>query len=315
MPLKIGVVMDAVQHINIKKDTTFAMLLEAQNRHWQLYYMQQSQLYIESGKAKASVQMMTVKDNASDYFQLTDAKEIDLADLDAIFMRKDPPFNTEYLYSTYILELAERDGVLIVNKPQAIRDFNEKLSTILFPQCSPPAMVSSEKSKLDHFLSQHQDIIVKPLDKMGGQEIFRLQLNDPNKNVIFEMLTQNGTNKIIAQVYIPEIMQGDKRVLLINGEPIPYAYARIPSDGETRANLAVGGKGMGIALSERDQWICQQLGPTLKEKGLIFVGIDIIGDYLTEINVTSPTCVRELDRQFNINISAQLMDEIQNQVK
>ncbi|MGD8785773.1 MAG: glutathione synthase, partial [Thioalkalispiraceae bacterium] len=234
-----------------------------------------------------------------------------LAELDVILMRKDPPFNMDYIYSTYLLEAAEQQGTLIVNKPASLRDCNEKLYTLQFPDCIPPTTVSSSANQLKKFIEQQQDTILKPLDGMGGESIFRVKHDDANLNVIIETLTYKGRRMIMAQRFIPEIVQGDKRILLINGEPVPYALARIPGKGETRGNLAVGGRGEGIELSERDRWICQQVGPRLREIGLLFVGLDVIGDYLTEINVTSPTCIRELDTIFELNISATLMDCIE----
>ena len=230
-------------------------------------------------------------------------------------MRKDPPFDIEYIYATYLLELAEANGVLVVNKPQSLRDANEKLFTAWFPQCMPACLVTRSESRFRKFLEQHNDIVIKPLGGMGGESVFRVQQNNPNIGVIFETLTRHGTLYAMAQKFIPEIVDGDKRILMVDGEPVPYALARIPQAGETRGNLAAGGTGVGMELSDRDRWICEQVAPTLKEKGLLFVGLDVIGDYLTEINVTSPTCIRELDSQYNINISALLMDVIEQKIQ
>jgi glutathione synthase len=230
-------------------------------------------------------------------------------------MRKDPPFDMQYIHTTYLLELAEAAGVLMINKPQSLRDANEKLYTAWFPQCTPATLVSRDMAQLRKFLQEQGDIIVKPLEGMGGTSIFRLTLDDPNISVVLETLTNNGKQYIMAQRYIPEISAGDKRILLIDGKPIPYALARIPATGETRGNLAAGGRGEGLPLSERDYWICEQVGPTLKKKGLVFVGIDVIGDYLTEINVTSPTCIRELDQQFSLDIAGELMECIAEKLK
>lgn len=315
MSLKIGVVMDPIGNINFKKDSTLAMLLEAQSRGWTLFYMEQADLYMAHDVARAQMKPLKVFNDANNWYQLDSAEDRTLNSLDAILMRKDPPFNMDYIYSTYILEKAEEKGTLIINKPQSLRDANEKLFTNNFSQCMPPTLVSSQAEHIKTFYQEHKDIILKPLDGMGGASVFRIKSGDSNLSVIIETLTKHGTTLTMAQRFIPEIKQGDKRILLINGEPIPYALARIPAKGETRANLAAGGEGVGIELTDRDRWICEQVAPLLKTKGLIFVGIDVIGDYLTEVNVTSPTCIRELDKQFNINISAVLMDWIMNQIK
>ena len=315
MSLKIGVVMDPIGNINFKKDSTLAMLLEAQSRGWTLFYMEQADLYMAHDVARAQMKPLKVFNDANNWFQLDSVEDRTLNSLDAILMRKDPPFNMDYIYSTYILEKAEEEGTLIINKPQSLRDANEKLFTNNFPQCMPPTLVSSQAKHIKAFYQEHKDIILKPLDGMGGASVFRIKPGDSNLGVIIETLTKHGTTLAMVQRFIPEIKQGDKRILLINGEPIPYALARIPAKGETRANLAAGGQGVGIELTDRDRWICEQVAPLLKAKGLIFVGIDVIGDYLTEVNVTSPTCIRELDKQFNINISAVLMDWIMNQIK
>lgn len=312
---KLGVVMDPIGSINPKKDSTLAMLLEAQARGLQIHYMEQGDLHLKNSKPCANMQTLTVRDDLHDWYELTQNEQRPLADLDVILMRKDPPFDMEYIYSTYLLELAEREGVLVVNRPQALRNANEKLSTAWFPQCTAPNLVSRDSNEIRAFIAEHQDIILKPLSAMGGESIFRVQQNEPNINVIIEVMTNRGRKYVMAQRYIPEISEGDKRILLIDGEPVPYALARIAAPGETRANLATGGKGVGVPLSERDHWICQQLGPHLQEMGLLFVGLDVIGDYLTEINVTSPTCIRELDALYGLNISAQLMDKIETRLK
>lgn len=314
MTIKLGIVMDPILAIKTYKDSSFAMLLEAQARGYQLYYMEMNDLSLRDGVALGSMRCLEVHDNTEDYFTLGDAQEQPLAELDVILMRKDPPFDTEYIYATYLLERAEVAGTLIVNKPQSLRDANEKLYTAWFDQCSPDTLVSRRDQQLKAFLAEHKDIILKPLDGMGGASVFRLREKDANIGVTIELLTQYGTRYIMAQRFIPEITLGDKRILVIDGEPIPYALARLPAKGEVRANIAAGGKGVGVELSERDYWICQQVGPTLREKGLIFVGLDVIGDYLTEINVTSPTCIRELDNQYGINISGKLMDAIEKRL-
>lgn len=311
MTRKIGIVMDPVQAINTKKDSSFAMLLAAQARGWQIFYMQQADLFLRDGQVLASMAALTVQDDPYDWYQLGDAQIAPLHSLDAILMRKDPPFDMEYIYSTYLLEQAQSQGVLIVNDPQSLRDANEKLFTAWFPQCCPPTLVTRQKSLMREFQQQHGDIIIKPLDGMGGASIFRVMQGDPNFSVIVETLTENGSKSVMVQQYLPAIKEGDKRILLINGEPVPYALARIPADGETRGNLAAGGRAEGRELTERDRWICAQVGPKLREKGLIFVGLDVIGDYLTEINVTSPTCIRELDRLYGLNIAGDLMTAIE----
>jgi glutathione synthase len=314
MSRRIGIVMDPISKINIKKDTSFAMLLAAQAKGWQLFYMEQADLFLSQGKATAEMQPLTVQQDPNHWYELGDKKTAELATLDAILMRKDPPFDMEYIYSSYLLEQAENDGVLIVNKPQSLRDANEKLFTAWFPHCCPDTLVSRKAIQIRNFQQLHGDIILKPLDGMGGASIFRVKQDDPNISVIIETLTEHGSRMIMAQKYIPEIIDGDKRILMINGEPVPYALARIPAKGETRGNLAAGGRAEGRPLSERDHWICQQVGPTLREKGLIFVGLDVIGDYLTEINVTSPTCIRELDAQFDLNIAGDLINHIEQRL-
>ena len=258
---------------------------------------------------------LEVRYDPEDWFTLGDYQERPLSDLDVILMRKDPPFDMEYIYSTYLLEQAEAAGTLVVNKPQSIRDCNEKMFATLFPQCTPPVMVARSAEQLRKFASEHGDVVLKPLDGMGGASIFRTSPEDPNFSVILETLTGHGSRQAMIQKYIPEITAGDKRILLIDGEPVPYALARIPAEGELRGNLAAGGSGAGMELSERDRWIASQVAPAVKEKGLLFVGLDVIGDYLTEINVTSPTCIRQLDEQFGISIGDQLMDKIEEKLQ
>ena len=307
----IGIVMDPISAINIKKDSSFAMLLAAQAKGWTIQYMEQQDLYLSQGKVMASMRDLQVKEDANNWYQLGEPTTRRLSELGAILMRIDPPFDMEYIYSTYLLEQAQSEGVLVVNHPQSLRDANEKLFTAWFPQCCPPTLVTRKKQLMREFQQQHGDIIIKPLDGMGGASIFKVSQGDPNFSVIVETLTEQGKKSVMVQQYLPAIKDGDKRILLINGEPVPYALARIPADGETRGNLAAGGRGEGRPLTERDRWICQQVGPKLREKGLLFVGLDVIGDYLTEINVTSPTCIRELDRQFNLNIAGDLMNCIE----
>ena len=307
MTIRLGVVMDPIASITIKKDTTFALLLAAQVRGWVIHYFEQRDLYMQDGQAYGRTRLLKVKDDHRNWFTLHEEQELPLAALDVILMRKDPPFDMEYIYTTYLLEQAETAGVIVVNRPQSLRDANEKLFALCFPQCCPPTLVSREPSRIKAFLREHQDIIVKPLDGMGGAGVFRLGPGDPNVSVVLETLMGQGQRLIMAQRYLPEVSAGDKRILLIDGEPIPYALARIPAAGETRANLAAGGRGVGVELSERDRWICAQVGPRLKTMGLLFVGLDVIGNYLTEVNVTSPTCVRELDAQFKLDIGGDMM--------
>jgi len=309
--IQLGIVMDPISAITIKKDSSFAMLLAAQAKGWPLYYMEQSDLFLAQGVASATVKPLQVFEDAQNWYALGESRTIALSELDVVLMRKDPPFDMEYIYSTYLLEQAQAAGALIVNDPQSLRDANEKLFTAWFPECCPETLVTRQSSLIRDFHQTHGDIILKPLDGMGGASIFRVKQGDPNLSVIIETLTEHGKKSIMAQRYIPDIVDGDKRILMIDGEPVPFALARIPAKGETRGNLAAGGRAEGRPLTERDYWICQQVGPKLREKGLIFVGLDVIGDYLTEINVTSPTCIRELDDQFNLNIAGDLMDAIE----
>lgn len=306
--------MDPIQSINIAKDSSFAMLLEAQQRGYTLYYMEMADLELHGGKAMARMQPLQIKNDPNGWFELGEAVTRPLAELDVILMRKDPPFDVEYIYATYLLEAAEKEGALVINKPASIRNANEKIFATEFTDCVAPSLVTRRADSLREFLAEHGDIILKPLGEMGGASIFRVKTDDPNISVIIENLTHHGASYIMAQRFIPEISAGDKRILLIDGEPVPFALARIPAKGETRGNLAAGGRGEGVPLSERDIEICNRVGPVLKKMGLVFVGIDVIGDYLTEINSTSPTCIKELDKQFNLNISAQLMDCIEKKL-
>jgi glutathione synthase len=310
MTLNFGMVMDSIDHINIKKDTSFAMCLEAQSRGWTLHYMELNDLFLRNGRAYARTRTLQVQRDPQQHYQFLAEQTIALDELNVIMMRKDPPFNQEFLYATHILEQAEQRGSYVINKPQSLRDANEKLFTAWFPQCCADTLVAREPYLIRDFLHEHGEIILKPLDGMGGTSIFHLRLGDPNLSVILETMTEYNSRYVMAQKYLPEIKYGDKRILMVNGEPIPYALARIPAQGETRGNIAAGGTGQGQPLSERDFWIAKQVGATLKEKGLVFVGLDVIGDYLTEINVTSPTCVQELDKQFGLNICGQLMDHV-----
>jgi glutathione synthase len=311
MARQLGILMDPIGSIKIAKDSSFAMLLAAQARGYELLYMEQGNIFLRDGRPWAEMRNLRVFDDPAGWFDLGPAEERPLASLDVLLMRKDPPMNMEFIYSTQLLELAEHEGLLVVNRPDGLRDCNEKLFTAWFPQCCVPTLVTRNEARLRDFLAEQRDIILKPLDSMGGASVFRVQENDPNVGVIIETLVDRGRRNAMAQRFIPEIVAGDKRILLIDGEPIPYALARIPTKGETRANLAAGGRGEGVGLSERDRWICKQVGPELKRRGLMFVGIDVIGDYLTEINVTSPTCIRELDQQFGLDIGGQLIATIE----
>jgi len=310
MTRRLGVVMDPISTITVKKDTTLAMLLAAQARGWEIHYFEQRDLFLRQGTPYGHSRMLSVRDDPRDWFSFHGAQDIALAELDAILMRKDPPFNMDYIYTTYLLERAEAEGVLVVNRPQALRDANEKLFTAWFPQCIPPTLVTSSSRRIREFLDEQGDIVVKPPEGMGGASVFRIHRGDYNIGVILETLTGHDHHLAMAQCYLPEIKDGDKRILLIDGEPVPYALARIAATGETRANLAVGGRGVGVELTERDRWLCAQVAPTLREKGLLFVGLDVIGDYLTEINVTSPTCIRELDAAFGLDIAGQLLEVV-----
>ncbi len=312
MNISLGVLMDPIQTINTRKDSTFAMLLEAQSRGWHLLYMEQKDLNLKNNRVMAHCRTLAVTDNTTGWFEFGATREIELSELDVILMRKDPPFDMNYIYTTYLLELAD---TLVVNNPQTLRDANEKLSTAWFPQCCTPTLVSSDEAEFIQFIREHQDIIIKPLDGMGGSSIFRIKQQDPNTNVILETLTRHGQRPVMAQRFIPEITEGDKRILIVDGETVPYSLARVPKEGENRGNLAAGGSGIGRPLTERDHWICQQVAPELKKRGILFAGIDVIGDFLTEINITSPTCIRELDSIFNLNISAMLMDAIETRLK
>lgn len=310
MANKLAVVMDPIAKIHYKKDTTLALLLEAQSRDWQLFYLEQKDLFVREGEAFGQTAPLQVFEDPNRWFELGNTTTLPLVEFDFILMRKDPPFDMEYIYTTYILEFAKAKGVKVVNDPQGLRDANEKLFAQWFPHCMPPTIVTKEASLLKAFIKEYKDVVLKPLHSMGGGSIFRLEANDSNISVVIEVLTDNGTKHIMGQRFIPEISKGDKRIFIINGKPVPYALARLPAKGEIRGNLAAGGTAQGVKLTKRDLWISEQVGEILKQKGLLFVGIDVIGDYLTEINVTSPTCVRELQSFYDINVSRMFFDEI-----
>ncbi|WP_070964541.1 glutathione synthase [Vibrio sonorensis] len=312
--LKLGIVMDPISAINIKKDSSFAMMLEAQRRGYEIHYMEMQDLHLDKGTAVADTKIVSVKEDPNGWYEFQSEQTIELSELDAVLMRKDPPFDTEFIYATYILERAEEKGTLIVNKPQSLRDCNEKLFTAWFPELTPTTIVTRKASRIKSFRDEHGDVILKPLDGMGGASIFRVKENDPNVSVIIETLTNHGQNYAMAQTFVPDISNGDKRILVVDGEPMPYCLARIPAKGETRGNLAAGGTGEARPLSDTDKKIAEAVAPTLKEKGLIFVGLDVIGDKLTEINVTSPTCIREIEAAFDVSITGKLMDAIERRV-
>jgi len=310
-PLKIGIVMDPIESITPYKDSSLAMLLEAERRNAEIHYFQQKDLKLLAGTAFGHSQRLRVRDDDSAWFEIGDREELALGDLDVILMRKDPPFDMEYVYTTYILDRAREAGTLIVNHPQALRNMNEKAYTAWFPECTPLTLITRSMDEMRAFLLEHERIVVKPLDGMGGRSIFVVRKSDNNANVIFETLTDYGQQFAMAQVFIPEISEGDKRILLINGEAVPHALARIPSDDDNRGNLVTGATGVGQELSAADRAICEQVGPVLRDSGVMFAGIDVIGDYLTEVNVTSPTGIRELDSQFDLNIAGLLFDAIE----
>lgn len=307
----VVVVMDPIGSIKIAKDSTFAMLLEAQRRGHRLLYVLPGGLSVRDGAAVATVAPLQVRDDKSGWYDLGVWSQIVLGPGQVVLMRKDPPVDADYLHDTQILGLAQRAGALVVNDPRGLRDMNEKLTALEFPQCCPPTLVSREAPAIKAFIAEHGEAVLKTLDGMGGRSIFRARHGDPNTNVILETLTEGGRHLAMAQRYIPEISEGDKRILLVDGEPVDYCLARIPQGDEFRGNLAAGGRGEGRPLSERDRWIAAQVGPEMKRRGMVFVGLDVIGDYLTEVNVTSPTCIRELDAQFGLNIAATLFDAIE----
>lgn len=311
MTCTLAVLMDPIAAIHPEKDSTLAMLLEAQRRGYEVLYAVQSGLAIRGGEPWALLAPLTVRDDLEDWFTIGEATWRDLGTIDVILARKDPPFDDQFLYDTMVLELAEMRGTLVVNRPQGLRDANEKLFSLHFPQCIPPTLVARNAAEIRRFTAEHGEVVLKPLDGMGGASIFRTHRGDPNLNVIIETLTKNGRAFCAAQRFIPEISAGDKRILMIDGEPVPYALARMPQGDDFRGNLARGGKGVGVPLSDRDRWIAAEVGPELKRRGMLFVGLDVIGAYLTEINVTSPTCIRELDAAFGLNIAGQLFDCIE----
>ena len=309
--MKLGVVMDPIESINFKKDSTLAMMLEAQSKNHHIFYITTNSLFIESGIAYATTSKIQLRDDPADWFTLEEEKVMRLAELDSILMRQDPPFNSDYIYNTYVLEMAQREGVNIFNNPRSLRDCNEKVFATEFPQCCTKHLVTSKKNLLTDFVIEHKDTVIKPLDGMGGASIFRLKSHDPNLNVILETITDHFAEKVMIQEYIPEISEGDKRILVINGEPVGAAIARIPAEGELRGNLAAGASAVARSLTDRDMWICNEVAPSLVEKGLLLVGLDIIGDYLTEINVTSPTCFKEYKELCDIDVAKIFIESVE----
>ena len=315
MSRKIAVLMDPIENIKVAKDTSLAMMLAAQKRGWALYYIERKNLFMRDGRPAARMQSVEVFDDKDHWYDAKPAADGFLDELDCILMRLDPPFNMDYVYATYFLQRASDAGTLVLNNPAALRDINEKMFTAWFPDCCPPTLITSMADKLRAFHQEHSDIIVKPLDGMGGASIFRLKADDPNVSVVLETMTNFGERQIMAQRYIPEITDGDKRILVVDGVPVSHALARMPAAGETRGNLAAGGTGVAVPLSDRDREIAETIGPVLVEKGVLFAGIDVIGDWVTEINVTSPTCARELDEQCNLDIGGDFMDAIEKRLQ
>jgi glutathione synthase len=310
--LSIAVVMDPIDHIKPAKDTTLAMMLAAQRRGHELHYLGLGDIWLRDGVANGRARPVEVRDDAHDWYTLGEAAVRPLGGFDAILMRKDPPFDTEYIYATYILERAEAAGALVVNRPQGLRDMNEKVYTAWFPECCAPTLITRDMADMHAFLREHGRAVCKPLHGMGGRSIFVLDAGDKNASVVFETLTDYGQRYAIVQRYLPEIVTtGDSRVILVDGEPVPYALARIPSPADNRGNLAAGATGVGRPLDERDRWLAARIGPQLRERGMLFVGLDVIGGYVTEINVTSPTGVRELDRQFGLDVGGLLVDAVE----
>jgi len=313
--IRLGVIMDPISQITPKKDSTLAMLLEAQARGYDIQYFEQANLCLTDGEPRGLGHSLSVTDDSTHWYELGELTDQHLGDCDVILMRKDPPFDTEYIYTTYILERAQLAGTLIVNQPNSLRDMNEKMFTAWFPECCPPTLITRSMAQLRKFMHQHEKIVVKPLDGMGGKSIFVVDHSDNNANVIFETLTDYDKKFSMAQKYIPEIVTGDKRILLVNGRPAPYALARIPPPDDNRGNLVAGAQPEVRELTERDRWICERVGPVLRERGVLFAGLDVIGDYLTEINVTSPTGIREIATQAGINVSQQLMDTVEERLR
>ena len=309
--MKLGIVMDPIETINFKKDSTLAMMIEAQRKGHEIFYITPDSLFINSGISYASSNKIEVRNDPSDWFTKEEETIIELSELDSILMRQDPPFNSGYIYNTYVLEMAARQGVNIFNNPRSLRDCNEKVYATEFPQCCTKHLVTSRKDFLTDFVLENKDTVIKPLDGMGGASIFRVKANDPNLNVILETITDHFTEKVMIQEFIPEITEGDKRILIVDGKPMSASIARVPAEGELRGNLAAGASAVAKSLSDRDLWICEEVGPSLVEKGLLLVGLDIIGDYLTEINVTSPTCFKEYKELCDIDVAKIFIESVE----
>jgi glutathione synthase len=312
--MKIAFIVDPLDEFNLKKDSTYAIMREAVARGHQLFAMQQDDLAWHKQTVTGRAGRLHLTDSTSSWYRLDTAADVPLEQFDAVLMRKDPPFDMEYVYSTYLLEIAEKRGARVFNSPQAIRDFNEKMAIARFSQFTAPTLVTRRADLLREFLGEHADIILKPLDGMGGASVFRVRAGDPNISVIIETLTSLGARTIMAQRYLPEISNGDKRVLVIGGEPVPFCLARIPQAGETRGNLAAGGTGVARELTSRDREIAETLGPQLMAAGLLLVGLDVIGDCLTEVNVTSPTCFQEITQQTGFNVASMLLNKLEKLV-
>lgn len=310
MDIQLGFVMDPIGSIQVKKDSTFAMMLAAQRRGWGIWYMEAVDLSVSENRARARMRRLRLRDDPLHWFDVLSERVAPLDVLDAVMMRKDPPFDMDYIFATYLLEHAQRAGCPVINPPGALREHNEKLFTLEFPDCTPPTLITHRLADVRAFHGVHGDIILKPLDAMGGASVFRVRPDDPNLSVVVETLTQQGRRPCMAQRFVPEIRDGDKRILVIDGVPVPYCLARIPAPGETRGNLAAGASAEGRPLTERDRWIGDRVGAVLRSRGILFAGLDVIGDFLTEINITSPTCIRELDAQFGLDIAGELMDAL-----
>jgi glutathione synthase len=314
-PVRLGVVMDPIAEIKPAKDTTLGMLLAAQARGWELHYAEQRHLWLRDGQAMGRLAALSVRNDPAVWYALGEPRDRPLADLDVILMRKDPPFDTEYIYTTYILERAEGAGAMVVNRPQGLRDMNEKVYTAWFPECCAPTLITRDMGDMHAFLREHGKVVCKPLYGMGGRSIFVIDRGDKNASVVFETLTDYGSRYAIVQRYLPEIVTtGDSRVIVIDGEPVPYALARIPTGVDHRGNLAAGARGVGRPLNDRDRWLAAQVGPSLRERGMLFVGLDVIGGFVTEINVTSPTGIRELEKEFHVDIAGMLLDAIERRL-
>ena len=313
--MNIAFIIDPLDSLKIYKDSTFAMMREASRRGHALFVLEQHELFVRDNQVQASNRQLTLTGDESHWYRLGATQITPLQQFDAVLMRKDPPFDMEYLYATHLLQAAERQGARVFNRGQALRDFNEKLAILQFAEFTTPTLVTREPQQVREFVAQHQDVILKPLDGMGGMGIFRLTPNDPNLGSILETQMQGGARSMMVQRYIPEITRGDKRILLIDGEAVPFCLARIPQQGETRGNLAAGGRGVAQPLSERDWQIAKALGPQLRAQGLLLVGLDVIGDYLTEVNVTSPTCFQEITQQSGFDVAAMFIDALERQLQ